>query len=141
MWFKKNLTIFILFFTIQNIFSVSNKNDSINDEVNFSNSKQLNNLNTNLNINNNRPNPLWYLFRLKKAKNKRITAIVLAFPFPFGIVGLHRIYLGCAPYIPVVYITSIGGLGLLPFIDFCVLISEKDFEKYNNSKEVFMWRD
>ncbi|MDX2173893.1 MAG: NINE protein [Bacteroidota bacterium] len=87
-----------------------------------------------------RPNPLLQLFRTKQKKNKKLVAAALAFPFPFGIVGLHRIYLGTAPYIPVVYIGTLGGgLGILPFIDFCVLVLDKNFERYNNNSKVFMW--
>jgi TM2 domain-containing membrane protein YozV len=87
-----------------------------------------------------RPNPLLQLFRIKQKKNKRLTAAVLAFPFPFGIVGLHRIYLGCAPYVPVVYIASLGGaFGVLPFIDFCALVLDKDIDCYINNQKVFMW--
>ena len=89
-----------------------------------------------------RPNPLIQLFRIKNKKNKRAVAAILAFPLPFGIVALHRIYLGCAPYVPVVYIGSIGGVfGILPFIDFCVLLMDKDIDRYNNNKKVFMWVD
>ena len=87
-----------------------------------------------------RPNPIQFLFKQKQKKNKRITAAVLAFPFPFGIVGLHRIYLGCAPHVPVVYIASIGGaFGVLPFIGFCVLVLDKDIDRFKNNKKVFMW--
>ena len=95
----------------------------------------------NLNLENKaRPNPLLNLFKTKQKKNKRITAAILAFPFPFGIVGLHRIYLGTAPYVPVVYIGSLGGVfGILPFIDFCVLILDKDETRYINNNKVFMW--
>ncbi len=87
-----------------------------------------------------RPNPILQLFKSKQKKNKKLIAAALAFPFPFGIVGLHRIYLGTAPYIPVVYIGTLGGgFGILPFIDFCILILDKDFERYNNNNKVFMW--
>ncbi|MEO6301644.1 MAG: NINE protein [Bacteroidia bacterium] len=90
--------------------------------------------------NKKRPNPLLQLFRTKQKKNKKITAAILAFPFPFGIVGLHRIYLGTAPYVPVAYIASLGGIfGVLPFIDFCVLLLDKDEKRYIENKKVFMW--
>lgn len=90
--------------------------------------------------NKQRPNPLLKLFKAKQKKNKRITAALLAFPFPFGIVGLHRIYLGTAPYVPVAYIASLGGVfGVLPFIDFCVLLLDKDEKRYIENKKVFMW--
>ena|SRR6218665_2599609 len=87
-----------------------------------------------------RPSPLLNVFRHKQKKNKKIVATLLAFPFPFGIVGLHRIYLGSAPYVPVAYIGSLGGVfGILPFIDFCVLLLDKDIDRYINNKKIFMW--
>jgi TM2 domain-containing membrane protein YozV len=87
-----------------------------------------------------RPSPLLQLFRAKQKENKKIIAASLAFPLPFGIVGLHRIYLGTAPYVPVAYIASLGGMfGVLPFIDFCVLLSNKDTNKYTNNQRIFMW--
>lgn len=91
-------------------------------------------------IKDKKPNPVFQLFRKKHKLNKRITAAVLAFPFPFGIVGLHRIYLGTKPYVPVAYIASLGGVfGILPFIDFCAIAFDKDFEQYKNNGKVFMW--
>lgn len=91
-------------------------------------------------VKKNRPSPLLQLFKRKQRTNKKITAAILAFPFPFGIVGLHRIYLGTAPYVPVVYIASLGGVfGILPFIDFCVIALDKDIERYKENKKVFMW--
>lgn len=89
-----------------------------------------------------RPSPLLHLFHRKHKHNKKLTAAILAFPLPFGIVGLHRIYLGCAPYVPVVYIASFGGvLGLLPFVDFCYILAEKNKDAYAGNKKVFMWVD
>lgn len=86
------------------------------------------------------PNPLFKLFRKKQVNNRRIIATVLAFPFPFGIVGLHRIYLGTKPYVPIAYIASLGGIfGVLPLIDFFVLAIDKDFEQYENNSKVLMW--
>lgn len=87
-----------------------------------------------------RPIPLFRLFREKQKRNRKVTASVLAFPFPFGIVGLHRIYLGCPPYVPVVYIASLGGVfGALPLIDFFVILIDKNTENYVNNPQVFMW--
>jgi len=87
-----------------------------------------------------KPNPIFQLFKKKQKLNKKITAAVLAFPFPFGIVGLHRIYLGTKPYVPVAYIASLGGVfGILPFIDFCNITFNKDFDQYRDNGKVFMW--
>lgn len=86
------------------------------------------------------PNPLFKLFRKKQKDNRRITAALLAFPFPFGIVGLHRIFLGTKPYVPVAYIASLGGIfGAIPLIDFFVICFDKDFEQYLNNPKVLMW--
>jgi TM2 domain-containing membrane protein YozV len=94
----------------------------------------------NILVNDKKPNPVFQLFRKKHRLNKRITAAVLAFPFPFGIVGLHRIYLGTKPYVPVAYIASLGGaFGILPFIDFCAISFGKDFDQFKDNGKVFMW--
>lgn len=73
---------------------------------------------------------------------KRWVAAVLAFPL-IGITGAHRIYLGCAPYVPIVYLGTLGGFGILPTIDFFVIVfSRKEkFESYQNNPRVFMWAD
>jgi TM2 domain-containing membrane protein YozV len=87
-----------------------------------------------------RPNPIFKLLREKQNKKKQLIATILAFPLPFGIVGLHRIYLNCAPYVPVAYIASLGGVfGILPFIDFWVLLTTNDVENFSKSKKIFMW--
>ncbi len=86
------------------------------------------------------PNPLFKLFRKKQKDKRRLTAALLAFPFPFGIVGLHRIFLGTKPHVPVTYIASLGGIfGILPLIDFFVICFDKDFEQYLNNPKVLMW--
>ena len=91
-------------------------------------------------VNDRKPNPIFQLFRKKQKLNKKITAAVLAFPFPFGMVGLHRIYLGTKPYVPVAYIASLGGVfGILPFIDFCAITFDKNFDQYRDNGKVFMW--
>ena len=82
---------------------------------------------------------IFYDFQKQKL-NKRITSAVLAFPFPFGMVGLHRIYLGTKPHVPVAYIASLGGVfGILPFIDFCAITFGKNFDTYRDNGKVFMW--
>lgn len=84
---------------------------------------------------------LWKLLTKQKAKNKKLIAALLAFPFPFGIVGLHRIYLGTAPHVPIVYIATVGGgFGILPLIDFFVILTSPDIESYFNNQQVFMWK-
>jgi hypothetical protein len=87
-----------------------------------------------------KPNPLWISLKKKNNAGKKAIAAVLAFPLPFGVIGLHRLYLGTKPYIPLVYIGTIGGaFGILPFIDFCVILLDKDTERYKANSHVFMW--
>ena len=87
-----------------------------------------------------KPNPIWFSFKKKNDAHRKIIASVLAFPLPFGIIGLHRIYLGTKPYVPFVYIGTLGGgFGILPFIDFCVLLLDKDIDHYKSNAHIFMW--
>jgi TM2 domain-containing membrane protein YozV len=74
-----------------------------------------------------------------KGKKKFVSAM-LAFPFPFGFIGAHRVMLGCKPWVPVVYVATFGGcFGLLPLIDFCVIVFSKDLASYENNPNIFMW--
>ena len=87
-----------------------------------------------------RPSPLWALHKKKKNTGRKILGAVLAFPLPFGVIGLHRIYLGTKPYIPLIYIGTIGGgFGILPFIDFWVIVLDKDIDHYKENPHLFMW--
>jgi len=73
-------------------------------------------------------------------QKKRFVSAVLALPFPFGFLGAHRVMLGCKPWVPVVYVATFGGcFGLLPLIDFCVLVFSKDITQYENNPNIFMW--
>jgi len=91
-------------------------------------------------VNKTRPKILKKHLLKKITKAQRWVAVMLALPFPFGIIGLHRIYMGTAPHVPVVYIASFGGVfGILPFIDFCILVLDKKYERYFNNPRVFMW--
>jgi len=78
--------------------------------------------------------------QVKKKKREKVLAAILAFPFPFGFVGAHRVMLGTKPWVPLVYVATFGGcFGVLPLIDFCVIICNKDLKKFENDPNVFMW--
>ena len=137
----KTLIVILVIFFSKACYS-ANHSDSLEiTMLSYAEVLKIGDFNTECNLDiKNRPNPLLQLFRIKQRKNKKITAVILAFPFPFGIVGLHRIYLGCSPYVPVVYIATVGGaFGILPLIDFCVLLLEKDIDRFTNNQNVFMW--
>jgi TM2 domain-containing membrane protein YozV len=73
-------------------------------------------------------------------KKKKLIAALCAFPFPLGFVGGHRVLLGSKPWIPIVYVATFGGcFGLLPLIDFCVILHAKDITPYENNPNIFMW--
>ena len=75
-------------------------------------------------------------------RKKKLITSVLAFPLPFGFIGLHRIYLGTEPWVPIVYLcTAGGGCGLLPLIDFLYIVTadEEEFRKYENNQKLFMF--
>ncbi|MEO8760078.1 MAG: hypothetical protein ABI448_04255 [Bacteroidia bacterium] len=87
-----------------------------------------------------RPNPLWAIHKKNKNTGKKVVAAVCAFPLPFGVIGVHRIILGTKPYVPLIYIATFGGgFGVLPFIDFWVIILDKDINHYKENSHVFMW--
>jgi TM2 domain-containing membrane protein YozV len=76
-----------------------------------------------------------------KKENKKLIAAILAFPVPFGFLGLHRIYLGTEPWIPVVYTATLGGGMLLPLLDFIAIVcADKDeLKAMQNNPKLFMW--
>ena len=75
-------------------------------------------------------------------KNTKLIAALFAFPLPFGIFGGHRLYFGTKPYMPFVYIATLGGCcGILPLIDFVAILTsgKKDLDRFKNNPRVFMW--
>lgn len=73
-------------------------------------------------------------------KKHRLFAALLA--FPLGVFGLHRIYMHTAPGVPFIYIVTFGGLfGVLPFIDFVLILLNKDIHlTYTSNPHLFMWQ-
>ena len=77
-------------------------------------------------------------------KKHRLIAAVLAFPV-IGVLGMHRVYLGTSAKVPIIYIVTLGGgLGILPFIDFVMILLSRDKEfhaKYEHNHYLFMWHN
>ncbi|HWY38068.1 MAG TPA: NINE protein [Bacteroidia bacterium] len=93
-------------------------------------------------LSESKPSPVWFNFLKKKASRKKVVASILAFPVPGGLLGLHRIYLGTEPYVPVIYILTLGGgFFILPIIDFSILLLNKDVSRFEKHPGVFMWVD
>ena len=73
-----------------------------------------------------------------RPKYRKAKAVLLA--VFLGHFGVHRIYLGSAPNVPLVYsLTLGGGFGLLPLLDIVAILSTKDLDQYTNNDKVFMW--
>lgn len=76
----------------------------------------------------------------KEKNKKKFVSALFAFPFPLGFMGAHRVMLGTKPWVPVVYVATFGGcFGILPLIDFFVIVFSKDIEEYENNPNIFMW--
>ncbi len=58
-----------------------------------------------------------------------------------GLFGVHRLYLGTSPVMPVIYTFTLGGGGFLMLSDLGVIIFTKDLEQFANSSKVIMWSD
>ncbi len=74
-------------------------------------------------------------------ENKKLVAAICALP-PFGLIGLHRIYLHSAPYVPVVYLCTLGGAGVLTMIDFVFILVKTPEEieaEFEGNNKIFMW--
>jgi len=73
-------------------------------------------------------------------KKSKVLAAIFAFPYPFGMLGLHRIYLGANPVIPILYIVTLGGfVGILPFVDMMVIILSEDTKPFVKNSKILMW--
>lgn len=70
-------------------------------------------------------------------KHQKLKAVILA--ITLGVFGVHRIYLGTSPFIPIAYTLTLGGFAILPLIDAINIIFSKDPDKYKNNRQFFMW--
>ncbi len=134
---QKFIFISFLFFSCK-LFSIGEISLILNEEK-LNACSEINFLNSNA---FHKPNPIWFSFFKKQTNRKKVVSTLLAFPIPGGLLGLHRIYLGTKPYVPLIYILTLGGgLFILPIIDFCVLLLNKDVSRFENNPRIFMWID
>jgi len=75
----------------------------------------------------------------KKAENKHSKLIAASFNLTLGIFGVHRLYLGTKPSVPMIYAITLGGGGFLVVIDMGIILFCDDINKYSNTNSVFMW--
>ena len=75
-----------------------------------------------------------------KVNINKTKAIAVTLAITLGIFGVHRLYLGTKPIVPISYTLTLGGgMGLLPIIDIFYIISAKDINQITNNDFIFMW--
>lgn len=79
------------------------------------------------------------VFNLHKDKGKHSKVNAAVFDVSLGLLGVHRLYLGTSPKVPVIYAVTLGGAGFLILADLGIIIFSKDLEKFANNDHVFMW--
>ena len=73
-----------------------------------------------------------------ETKHKKFYAVVLA--VALGPFGVHRLYLGTATKVPLIYTLTLGGgLGFLPLSDIVAIIITDDWKKYIDNNKIIMW--
>lgn len=73
-----------------------------------------------------------------RGKHKKIVAVALA--VTLGTFGVHRLYMGTAPRVPVIYACTLGGgMGILPLSDAVAVLIVSDVEKYADNDKIIMW--
>ena len=76
---------------------------------------------------------------LKKADNKHSKIIAASLDLSLGMFGVHRLYLGTKPMVPMIYAITLGGGGFLVVIDMGIILFSKDLDEYCNNNSIFMW--
>lgn len=72
-----------------------------------------------------------------KNKSKLVAGLLAIALGPFGV---HRLYLGTAPKVPIAYTLTLGGgFFILPLIDIFYIILSRNPEDIENNNHVFIW--
>ena len=83
----------------------------------------------------------WALKQLQKESvqnREKLNAILLA--IAMGPFGVHRLYLGTHPRVPVIYTLTLGGgLGILPLVDIIAILTTRDLSKFKDNERIIMW--
>lgn len=74
--------------------------------------------------------------------NEKTPAVAFVLAWFLGPLGIHRAYLGTTTGVIVGYILTLGGCGIVAFVDWIVLligVIEDDISKYIDNPKFFMW--
>lgn len=139
---KKISTIAILFAALISFNYVSAASYSIDEDAIdqlFSNATETSMLSINANEFN--ASPAGIAAPMVAAAGEKDVVVALVLDFFLGGFGVHRFYLGTEPLTGIGYILTCGGIfGIVPIIDFIVLlIDNDDISPYINNPKFFMW--
>ena len=73
---------------------------------------------------------------------EKTPAVAFVLAWFLGPLGIHRAYLGTTTGVIVGYILTLGGCGIIAFVDWIVLligVIEDDISKYIDNPKFFMW--
>ncbi len=73
----------------------------------------------------------------KTLRRKKVMAIGLA--ALLGPFGVHRLYLGTDPKIPVIYSITFGAFGILPLTDIIAILTTREIDQFTNNSQIIMW--
>lgn len=81
------------------------------------------------------------LFNKKTAKTTNKSKLVAGLlAIALGPFGVHRLYLGTSPKVPIAYTLTLGGgFFVLPLIDIFYIILSRNPEDIENNNHVFIW--
>ena len=71
--------------------------------------------------------------------NDHSKLVAVGLNISLGLFGVHRLYLGTSPGIPVIYTFTLGGGGFLMLSDLGVIIFTKDLEQFANNPNAVLW--
>jgi len=75
----------------------------------------------------------------KRNTEKHSKLVAIGLNLSLGLFGVHRLYLGTSPKVPIIYTFTLGGGGFLMLSDLGVIIFTKDLEQFSNNKQIIMW--
>lgn len=85
-------------------------------------------------------NPFFSSDSTSKRSLIKTKLIAISLAVTLGYFGVHRLYLGTKPIVPIAYTLTLGGGGfILPLIDIFYIIASKDINQIVNNDYVFMW--
>lgn len=73
---------------------------------------------------------------------EKTPAVAFVLAWFLGPLGIHRAYLGTTTGVIIGYILTLGGCGIIAFVDWIVLligVIEDDISKYIDNPKFFMW--